>query len=148
MNTDRGLVSPNGKRAQIVAEIGELHRKRGEDWVGRQAEAYLSFYWDDAVIFAVDKRMTLAELRRAFVALLEAGGGPLMIDLPPVDDIVISSRGDAATTSFEWRSRSRSADGVDTDRLAYETNVWYRRNGIWKIIRMHLTRLSLSPVST
>ena len=81
------------------------------------------------------------------MALLEAGGGPLSIELPPVDDIVISSGGDAATTIFEWRARYRSADGIDTDRSYYETDVWYRRNGIWKIIRMHGSRLSISPVS-
>jgi ketosteroid isomerase-like protein len=121
--------------------------KRGEDWVHRKAEAYLSYYWDNALLFAVDGQMTLADLRREFVALLAAGGGPLSIELPPIDDIVISSGGDAATTSFEWRARARSADGTETDRSYYETDVWYRRNGTWKIIRMHLTRLSLSPVA-
>src|SRR5262245_53919095 len=97
MNTEPIHLSSDEKR-RIVSEIAELHRKRGEDWVQRRAEAYLSYYWDDAILFTVEERMTLADLRQAFVALLEAGGGPLTIELPDVDDIVISTRGDAATT--------------------------------------------------
>jgi len=147
--TTSGASDPVGaNQARTIAEIGELHRKRGEDWVHRKAEAYLSYYSDDALLFAVDGPMTLADLRREFVALLAAGGGPLSIELPPIDDIVISSGGDAATTSFGWRARSRSTDGVDTDRSYYETDVWYQRNGIWKIVRMHVSRLSVSPVSS
>src|SRR5262245_4682112 len=147
MKTESKLLSSEDKRAEIVAEISELHRKRGEDWVRRQAEAYLSYYWDDAILFTVQERMTRADLRREFVALLEAGGGPLTIELPDVDDIVISSDGDAATTTFEWRARTRSGDGIDTDRSYYETDVWYRRDRVWKIVRMHLTRLSMEPTS-
>src|SRR5207249_3678691 len=146
MNTDRVSRSMDPNKSRIAAEIGELHRQRGQVWVRRQAEAYLSFYWDDAVLFVVDGRMTVSELRQAVVAEFEAGGGPLTIDLPAVDDIAISSGGDAATAGFEWRARIRSADGVESDRSYYETDVWYHRNGIWKIICMHLMRLSLSPI--
>jgi ketosteroid isomerase-like protein len=145
MHTDSLLVLPDEKRVQIVAKISELHRKRGEDWLRRQADAYLSYYWDDALLFIVDQCKTLPELRRAFVTLLESGGGPLTIELPDVENIVISCVGDAATTNFEWGARTRSEDGIDTDRTYYETDVWYQRNGVWKIIRMHLTRLSVRP---
>jgi ketosteroid isomerase-like protein len=148
MDSESALLLSDDQRTLIVAEISELHGKRGEDWVRRKADAYLSYYWDDAILFAVDERMTLADLRRAFVALLQAGGGPLTIELPDVDDIVISNGGDAATTTFTWRARSRSEEGIDTDRSYYETDVWYRRDGVWKIIRMHLTRLSLQAVSS
>ena len=74
--------SLNPEQAAIVAEIGELHRKRGEAWLRREAEAYLSFYWDDAVIFTVDECLTPAELRHGLVSLLNGGGGPLAMNLP------------------------------------------------------------------
>src|SRR5689334_10058250 len=96
-----------------AAEVSELHRKRGEVWLRREPELYLSYYWDDAVIFALGERTTLPDLRKWWLEVLEAGGGPLSIDLPPADDIVISTLGDAATTSFEWRQRFRAADGVE-----------------------------------
>jgi len=135
-------------RLEIIAQISDLHAKRGDDWVHRRAEAYLSCYWEDAVIFAVNDRLTLSELRRAYVESLDAGGGAVTIELPPVDDIAISVDGDAVTTIYTWRSRTISAEGALTDRVSFETDVWYRRNGIWKIVRMHLTHLSVTPVST
>ncbi|QIG49005.1 nuclear transport factor 2 family protein [Nordella sp. HKS 07] len=131
----------NAEELAIIAEVRELHRRRGEDWLRREPELYLSYYWNDAVIFAVGERTTLPDLRKWWLAVLEVGGGPLSIDLPPADDIVISALGDAATTSFEWRQRFRAADGAEWDRSYCETNVWYRRNDIWKIVRMHITTL-------
>src|SRR5438270_9177365 len=129
----------SSEQLSIIAEVGDLHERRGEAWLEKDAEGYLSFYWDDATIFAVRERTNLPNLRRWLLPLLEAGGGPLSMSLPPANDIVISSLGDAATTSYEWGQRFRTADAVESDRLYYETNVWYRRNGIWKIIRIHVT---------
>jgi ketosteroid isomerase-like protein len=131
----------------VADEIRELHRARGDAWVRREVEAYLSHYWDEAVIFAVDSRAGVDDLRRSLHSVIAAGGGPLTINLPDADDIVISAGGDAATTIYEWRSCYRMLDGISYDRLSYETNVWYRRDGIWKIIRMHLTRLQMTPIS-
>jgi ketosteroid isomerase-like protein len=125
-----------------LTEIAELHRRRGEDWVKRDADAYLSFYWEDAVIWSAGERLTMAEVRRAFTALLAAGGGPLSIDLPPARDVVVNASGDAVVASFEWSARVRGVDGVVSDRTLYESDVWFRRNGAWKIIHMHLTVLS------
>jgi ketosteroid isomerase-like protein len=127
-------------------QVRELHVKRGEAWVRNEVETYLSFYWEDAVLFTVDERISWPQLQERLHSLLKGGGGALMIDLPPADDIVISSQCDAATTIFAWRARSRSIDGAVSERSYFETDVWYRRNGMWKIIRMHLTRLSLTPV--
>ena len=145
MTSSNVSAAPSAAQATIVAAINGIQRKRIETWMRRDADAYLSFYWDDAVIFAVDKRTTIAEFRRWMVALFAAGGGPVTIDVPPVDDIAISSAGDAAVASFTWRTRFRSAEGVEADQTGHETNVWYRRDGAWKIIGLHLTQLA--PVS-
>jgi ketosteroid isomerase-like protein len=133
--------------SQIAAHIVELHVARGAAWVRREIAAYISYYWEDAHIFAVDTSVSVPELRRSFASIVSEGGGPLSIDLPRDIDLMISQSGDAVTTSYQWRSSYRMSDGVDYDRLSYETNVWYRREGVWKIARMHLTRLSMRPLS-
>ena len=140
-------LAPSAAQAAVVAEIDKLQRKRIEVWMRRDADAYLAFYWDDAVIFAVDKRTSVDEFRRWMVALFAAGGGPVTIEVPPVHDMAISSAGDAAVASFTWRTRFRSAEGAEADQTNHETNVWYRRDGVWKIIGLHLTRLAFVPVS-
>ncbi len=148
MTSSNVSATPSAAQATIVAAIDGIQRNRIEAWMRRDADAYLSFYWDDAVIFAVDKRTTVAEFRQWMVALFAAGGGSVTIEIPPVDELAISSAGDAAVTSFTWRTRFRSAEGAEVDEVNYETNVWYLRDGVWKIIGLHLTSLSLTPVST
>jgi ketosteroid isomerase-like protein len=135
------MTTPSSDELSIIAEVRHAHNRRGQTWLKRDAEAYLSFYWDDAMLFAVGERTSLPQLRAWLLPLLAAGGGPVSMNLPPADDIVISGLGDAATTSYAWGQRFRTADGAEPDRSYYETNVWYRRNAIWRIIRMHLTRL-------
>jgi hypothetical protein len=124
-----------------VAAISDLHRKRGEALLNRQPEPYSASFWDDAVLFIFDHRMTLDQMRRR-LPLLAAGSEAITVEFPPIDDMVIGESGDAATTGFQWKTRIRSSEGVIYDRVNYETDVWYRRNGTWKVIRMHLTNLA------
>ena len=92
-------------------------------------------------------RMTIGDMRGWLVPLIAAGGGPLTLDLPAADDIIVSESGDAATTNFRWKTRSRNEEGVVFDRINFETDIWYRRNGVWKVIGLHLTNLASDRVS-
>ena len=90
--------------------------------------------------------MTFDQLRRR-LPLLAAGSEAITVEIPPLDEILVSETADAATTSFQWKTRIRNSEGTVFDRVHYETDVWYRRNGIWKIICMHLTNLTSDQVS-
>jgi len=137
--------SPSPIDGSAMSEIPALHKRRGDALLQRQPEQYLAFHWDDAVLFIFDHRMSFDEMRRR-LPLLAAGSEAITVVLPSVDDLAISESGDAATTSFQWKTRIRNSKGVLIDRVNYETDVWYRRNGIWKIVCMHLTNLASKPV--
>ena len=139
-------VSSRHSHEAVISEIRELHRRRGEIWLERQPKRYLEFYWDDAVLFIFDHRMTIGDMRGWLVPLIAAGGGPLTLDLPAADDIIVSESGDAATTNFRWKTRSRNDEGVVFDRINFETDIWYRRSGVWKVICLHLTNLASDRV--
>jgi Domain of unknown function (DUF4440) len=115
--------------------------ERGEAWLARDSEGFLSYFWDDVEIFGMGERTNLPGVRRWLLPILQAGGGPLELKLPPADNIVVSTLCDAATTSYEWSQRFRAEDGAESDRKYYEMNVWYLRKDSWKIIRMHWTLL-------
>ena len=138
--------SPSVTDSSAISEIRDLHRKRGEALLQRKPELYLTFYWDDAKLFIFDHRMTFDEMRRR-LPLLSAGSEAITVELPPIDDLAVSESGDAATTSFQWSTRIRNSEGVVFDRVNYETDVWYRRNGIWRVICMHLTNLASDRVN-
>jgi hypothetical protein len=61
--------------ASGISEIRDLHRKRGEVWLQRQPERYLEFYWDDAVLFIFDHRMTISDMRGELSPNLGDGRG-------------------------------------------------------------------------
>jgi hypothetical protein len=128
-----------------ISALRDLHRERREALLQRQPEPYSASFWDDAILFIFDHRMTIDQMRRR-LPLLAAGSEAITVEFPPVDGMVISETGDAATTSFQWKTRIRNSEGVLFDRVNYETDVWYRRNGTWKVICMHLTNLSSDRV--
>jgi ketosteroid isomerase-like protein len=137
---------PGHTNASPISAIRELHEERREALLQRQPEPFAACYWDDSVLFIFDHRMTFDQLRRR-LPFLAAGSEAITVEFPPLDEIVVSESGDAATTSFQWRTRIRDSEGIVFDRVHYETVVWYRRNGTWKIISMHLTNLASDRVS-
>jgi len=134
-----------GQTASSIAAICDLHRERREALLQRQPEPFAACYWDDSVLFTFNHRMTFEQMQRR-LPLLAAGSEAITVEFPPLDEIAISESGDAATASFQWKTRIRNSEGVVFDRVHYETVVWFRRNGIWKIISMHLTNLSSDRV--
>jgi ketosteroid isomerase-like protein len=145
-NGDLTMSLSPGDTASSIAAIRELHRKRREALLQRQPEPFAACYWEDSVLFIFDHRMTFDQLRRR-LPLLAAGSEAITVEIPPLDEILVSETADAATTSFQWKTRIRNSEGTVFDRVHYETDVWYRRNGIWKIICMHLTNLTSDQVS-
>jgi ketosteroid isomerase-like protein len=123
----------------------DLHRQRGEALRHREPEPYSASFWDDAILFIFDHRVTFDQMRRQ-LPLLAAGSEAITVEFPPIGDLIISESGDAATTSFQWKTRIRNSGGVVFDRVNYETDVWYRRNDVWKVICMHLTNLASDQV--
>jgi hypothetical protein len=138
--------SPEHTDGPTISVICDLHRGRSEALLRRQPELYSAFFWDDSVLFIFDHRMTADQIKRR-LPLLAAGSEAITVEFPPLDDLPISESGDAAITSFQWKTRIRNSEGVVFDRIHYETDVWYRRNGVWKVICMHLTNLASDPVS-
>jgi ketosteroid isomerase-like protein len=137
--------SPGHIAGSAISAIRELHGERRDALLQRQAEPYSASFWDDSVLFVFDHRMTYDQMRRR-LPLLAAGSEAITVEFPPLDEIAISESGDAATTSFQWKTRIRNSEGIVFDRVHYETDVLYRRNGTWKIICMHLTNLSSDRV--
>jgi ketosteroid isomerase-like protein len=131
---------------KIKSEVAAAHAKRGDVWLKRDAEGYLSNYADDALLVVDGSLLELPALGSWLHATLAAGGGSLSMNLPPADNVTVSPKGDAATTVFQWGQRFRTAEGEVSDRSYVETNVWHRLNGAWKIVRMHITTLNKDVV--
>ncbi len=91
--------------------------------------------------------MNFDEVSTYITSLFESGGKSLDFQIGDRDHIQFSESGDAAVVSYPWRERFLYADGRETDTKFHETDVWFLRNGEWKITHVHLSTIKNHPVS-
>lgn len=148
--TPKAKAAPSSKASShrsIRSRITAAHKRRAEIWMQGDVEGYLSYYWDDAILVVDGSTITIPDFRQWLHHTLSAGGGSLAFHLPRLDNIAISPLGDAVTTIFPWSQRFQTAEGEVSDRQNFETNVWYQSDGVWKIIRLHLTTINKTLIS-
>ena len=103
-------------------------------------ETYFGFYADDATVYFYGARQDVSAYHQEWTALMEAGGGveknemsDLQVQLMPSGDVAVA-------TSF-IDNRTRYPDGEISTSRAFETDVWLRVDGAWKIISLHFSEI-------
>ena len=104
-------------------------------------DKYFSFYAQDAkVYFGGSARGEIAPYYKMWTALMAGGGGvelnkltDLQIDLAPSGDIAVA-------TSF-IDNRRREPDGTRVTAKAFQTDVWRKIDGEWKITSLHYSEI-------
>lgn len=99
-------------------------------------ETYFSYYADDATVYFYGARQDVDAYHVEWTAMKEAGGGveknemsDLKVQMMPCGDVAIA-------TSF-IDNRTRAPDGSTSETRAFETDVWQKIDGNWKIISLH-----------
>ena len=105
-------------------------------------EDYFSFYADDATVyFGAVARQDIAAYHKMWTALMDAGGGVELNEMSDIQVQVMPSGDVAIVTSF-IDNRTRSPDGTTATSRAFETDVWQKIDGKWKIISLHYSGIS------
>jgi len=104
-------------------------------------ETYFSFYADDASVYFYGARQDIAAYHKSWTAMMEAGGG---VEKNEMSDLIVQvmPSGDVAISTAFIDNRTRSPDGTKTTAKAFETDVWQKIDGKWKIISLHYSALS------
>ncbi|WOJ94809.1 nuclear transport factor 2 family protein [Congregibacter variabilis] len=104
-------------------------------------ESYFGFYADDATVYVGDGRVNLAEYRQMWTELMASGGGVELNEMSDLQVQVMADGGAAVATSF-IDNRTRWPDGSVTTSRAFETDVWQRIAGEWKVVSLHYSEIS------
>ena len=104
-------------------------------------ETYFSFYADDATVYFGDSRVEIAAYREMWTGLMEAGGGVELNEMSDLQVQVMPSGDVAIATSF-INNRTRSPDGTAATSKAFETDVWQKIDGNWKIVSLHYSEIT------
>ena len=104
-------------------------------------DTYFGTYAEDATLIFYGSRHVVADYEEDWHAMVAAGGGVeknLMSDLR----IQVMPGGEVAVATYMLESVSRSPNGDKSMARAFETDVWQKLDGSWKIVSMHYSEIS------
>jgi len=123
----------------VDAEIQAAIDGFNEAYATNDAAAYFDYYADGATVFFSGDRQDMAAYEEDWYALIDAGDGVLVNDLSDIVVQVMPGKTVAISTYFV-DNRSRF-DGEVVDIRAFETDVWNKIDGEWKVVSLHYTEL-------
>jgi len=126
------------ERARIAREIRALEERLAAAYEGNDLEAYWGFYADDLTQLWDTGPISLEEYKREWNALVEQGGGVASGRTENMR-IRVSPAGDVAIATYVMDVTYRSPDGELSEGRYYETDVWFYRDGAWKIVHYHFS---------
>lgn len=129
---------------QVEKEIAHLEQDCNAAYAANNLEKYFSYYADDLVAIFYNARTTLPEYRKFWTESVHAGNPVVSVN---ISDLIvrISPAGDSAVASYQIDVRNRHSDGRTTDEHAFETDVWVKRGGAWKITHAHYALATPPP---
>ena len=127
-----------GGHGDAEAEVRAASEAFNEAYLTNDVDRYMSYYADDAVVWWYGERQDLAAYHAEWQAMIESGGGVEKNDSS--DEIYqVLADGKVVVASFFVHNVTRSPDGEKTEAKAYESEVWTRVDGEWKVVSLHFS---------
>jgi len=130
------LVAMAGNPHKVESEIIEMEKAFNEAYATNQVETYFGFYAKDATLFFYGERQPVETYHKEWQASIDSGAGVVRNDVSDMEVRVLPG-GKAAIASSFIDNSTRSPDGEVTTVRAYESNVWQKIDGQWKIVSLH-----------
>ena len=134
------LAAVAAQHASVEAEIQAAIDEFNESYATKDARTYFDYYADGATVFFSGERQDLAAYEKDWYELIKSGGGVLKNEL---SDIIIQVMpgGTVAISTYFVDNQSRF-DGETVNIRAFETDVWNKIDGEWKVVSLHYTELA------
>jgi ketosteroid isomerase-like protein len=115
----------------VEGEISRLEQACNEAYAANDLPKYFDYYADDAILIFYNARTTVADYRRFWTKATRTDP----IESVKLSDLVIrvGPSSDVAIASYQIDVRTRHANRKSTDEHAFETDVWLKRGGAWKL---------------
>lgn len=130
------LAAAGAAQQSTVKEIEELEVAFNEAYERNELDAYFSYFADDVTMWFESGRVNLADYKKDWYALIKAGGGVEKFALSDMR-VQFSGGGDVAIATYRLDVLTRHADGRKVKEQAWETDVWFKRDGKWKLVHAH-----------
>jgi ketosteroid isomerase-like protein len=118
------------------AEVAAASEAYNTAYENNDVDTYFDFYTEDAVVFFYGKRQSVAAYREEWTASIKAGAS---VELNKTSDLRVQMMpsGDVAVVSSFIDNRTRAVDGGLTTVKGYETEIWQKIAGKWRLVGLH-----------
>lgn len=105
-----------------------------------RVDDYFSRYADDATVYFYGARQDMTAYYEEWVEMIDAGGG---VEKNEISDlrIQVMPDGDVGIATYFVDYRARAPDGQISAAKAFETEVWQKIEGDWKIVSLHYSEI-------
>jgi len=103
-------------------------------------EDYFNHYTDDATLYWDGARQRVSVYHKEWTELVDGGGAVEKNELSDIQ-VRVMPGGDVAVASYFIDYRLRAPDGEITELKAFETDVWQKIDGAWKVVSLHYTEI-------
>ena len=100
-------------------------------------EGYFNMYADDAMLYFYGNRWEVSTYHEYWKTAVVGAGGGVEKNMQSDLQVKVTSGGDTAIAAYFVENRSRSPEGDINEEKGYESGVWQKIDGVWKIISLH-----------
>ncbi len=124
------------QHSSAEAEVLDAVNAFNEAYASNDVEAYFIYFAADADMYWAGARQTTSGYYEEWVATIGAGGA---VEKNRVSDLQVRMLpdGKAAIVSFFIDYRMHTPDGEVVEEQAFETEVWQKIDGAWKVVGLH-----------
>jgi ketosteroid isomerase-like protein len=130
------VLAAASETAAVEKEVGDMETRFNAAYAANDMKAYWEFYDDGLTQWWPEGRVTLAAYKQQWTRLLADGGKVLENTLSDMV-VQVSPSGEAAVASYALRVVTRQPDGSVTKERAQETDVWFKKDGRWRIAHLN-----------
>lgn len=122
--------------SQVEKEIIDLENKMNAAYAANDLSAYFAYYSDDFTQWLPEGRTDLPQYKKEWTAFVQSGG---KVESDQISDmhIQVGPSEDTVVASYLLRVKTRSPKGKISDEGFHETDVWFKRDGTWKVVHLH-----------
>ena len=129
----------SGAQQPAEAEVREAVKAWNGAYASNESETYFGYYVADATLYFYSMRQDLAAYHDEWTEMIKAGGGVEVYDLSDVQVRMLP--GNAAIANYFVDYRIRNADGSVSEGRAFETDIWQKIEGAWRVVGLHYSEV-------
>ena len=122
--------------ASVEDEIKDVEQRANAAYEANDLPKYFSFYAADFSQFLPEGRTDLAGYQKDWTAYIGEGNRVQKVELSDMH-IQVGPSNDTAVASYVLHVRTKLKDGKTTEDDNQESDVLFKRNGVWKVVFLH-----------